>query len=65
MDDEKLDQLARAAFDAFYAEGTPYTEIERAMFRKVVQAVMAHHECLVDLGPLQPFLSKSDLAELV
>jgi hypothetical protein len=31
---------ARAAFDAFWCEGTPYNEIERAMFLQVVDAIV-------------------------
>lgn len=34
-------KAARAAFDAFYAEGTPYTAIERDMFLQVADAVLA------------------------
>lgn len=40
-DDAGRERCARAAFDAFYAEGTPYSEIERDMFRQVADAVIA------------------------
>ena len=36
---EAIEIAAKAAFDAFYAEGTPYTDIERAMFKQVASAV--------------------------
>jgi len=36
---EAIEIAAKAAFDAFYAEGTPYTDIERAMFKQVAGAV--------------------------
>jgi hypothetical protein len=35
-----VDALARVAFDAVYAEGTPYTAIEQALFRQVATAVL-------------------------
>lgn len=39
--DDLRERAAKAAFDAFYAEGTPFTEIERAMFGQVADAVLA------------------------
>ena len=33
-------RCARAAFDAFYAEGTPYSAIEQVMFLHVADAVI-------------------------
>jgi len=38
--DALREKAARAAFDAFYAEGTPYSEVERAMFLQVADAVI-------------------------
>ena len=35
------EKAARAAFDAFYVEGTPYSQIERAIFLQVADAVIA------------------------
>ncbi len=35
------EQVAKAAFDSFYADGTPYSQIEHAMFLQVADAVMA------------------------
>lgn len=39
--DELIEIVAKAAFDAFYADGTPYTDIERAMFAQVATTVIA------------------------
>src|SRR5689334_25427318 len=39
-----VDRSGRAAFDAFYAEGTDYSDIERAMFAQVASAVLAELE---------------------
>lgn len=38
---ELREVAARAAFDAFYAEDTEYSEIERAMFLQVADAVLS------------------------
>lgn len=38
--EDERERMIRAAFDAFYAEGTPYTESERAIFGQVVDAVL-------------------------
>lgn len=39
-----VDRSARSAFDAFYAEGTDYSDIEREMFAQVAAAVLAELE---------------------
>lgn len=39
--DELIEIAAKAAFESFYAEGAPYTDIERAMFSQVATAVIA------------------------
>lgn len=40
-DSVTVDRCARAAFDAFYCEGTPYSAIEQAIFTTVAEAVIA------------------------
>jgi len=54
------DVAARAAFDAFYADGTPYSNVERAMFQQVADAVLA-----VSLPPGAVIVPAADLAAVV
>lgn len=57
------EEAVRAAFNAFYAEGTPFTEIECAIFGQVADAVLSSAVPPGQvIGPAQRFLSDGEVA---